>query len=180
MPNSRSIPIATVRRNYPIPTQYQRTGPPVIYSQQQPNYQIYEDRPTQSGPSYYEQTNNQYESYNNRPNYGQPNPQVINRGLTYSVNGQSHPAPRGQKRRVQIIDHNRQTPSTAGNGFISDRSSYNSTNGQPYSTSDFNKSEQKSQQFVSNQHRNENKFGYTGNNFNIHEFLYGQPQTDSG
>lgn len=175
MHNSRYIPTTTGHLNYPTSTYNQRIGPPVIYSQQQPNYQINGDH-----PPYYEQTNNQYESYNNIPNYGQSHPQTINRGMTYSVNGQRHPAPPGQKRRVKIIDHSRQTLSTAGTGFLSDRTGYNSTNEQPYSTSDLNKSQQKSRQSVSNQNRVENRFGYTGNNFNIHDYLYGQSQPDPG
>jgi hypothetical protein len=213
MDNSRYIPSyvpsTTVRRSYPISTTYPRIVPPVIPSQQQQqqNYQTSGGHPAQSRPPHYQQTNNQYgnnddslnlrmsvhpnneyESYNNSSNYGQSQNQAVNRGLTYAINGQNNAyPPPGKKGRVKIIDHNRQTPSTAGNGYISGRDSYNSTNEHAHShhnhTADSNKSEQKSKPSVSNQHRdhgNENKFGYQGNNFNIHEYLYGLSGPDPG
>ena len=94
-------------------------------------------RPTQSGPSYYQQTNNLNpdDGLNSTTmfilimnmnlkqihiimvNHNHPK---INRGLTYSTNGQTYSQPPpSQKRRVQIIDHSRHTPSTVTNGYTS-------------------------------------------------------------
>lgn len=202
MYNSRYIPSyvpsTTARRNYSMPSNQQRIIPPYVSSQQsQQTYQVPNERVTQSGPPYYQQTNNEYESYNNNnmPNYNRSQNQKVNRGLTYATNGQnyqSHPpgqnnqphlAPPGKKRRVQIIDQNRQTPSTVGNGFISSRNGYNSTHGQSYPTSDLPKSQQRTGPIQFNQnrdHTDENKFGYQPNNTNIHEYLYGTSEPDPG
>ena len=161
--------------------------------------------------------NYEYESQTNSYNYGQSNHPKVNRGLTYATNNQTHsqaPPPSqkpyatnnqtysqaplsSQKRRVQIIDHNRHTPSTVTNGYTSDRNSRNSNQAHLYShqnhTPDVNRShhnrtpqdqyrpQPKSRQSVTHQHRDhndENRFGYSGNNTNIHEYLYGTTESD--
>jgi hypothetical protein len=165
--NPSYVPSSTIRRNYPISS----NQPPTISSQQQQqNYQIPEgERPTQSGPSYYQQTNNQYGNNNihsdneyksyKKSNYDQSQHQKVNRGLTYATNGQNNPPPPGQNRRVQIIDHNNHNP----------------TNGHSFPIS-----QQKSKSNQNRNHPEKNLFGYTGNNFNIHDFLYGDPGPDPG
>jgi hypothetical protein len=212
--NSRYIPSTTIPRNYPMSMNYQRTVPPTIPLQQQ-NYQTSGGRTTQSIPPYYQQSNNinpddglnsttnvhpnyEYESQTNSYNYGQSNHPKVNRGLTYATNNQTYSQPPpSQKRRVQIIDHSRHTPSTVTNGYTSDRNSRNSNQAHLYSqqnhTPDANRSylnrtppdqhrsQPKSRQSVTHQHRDHNdesRFGYSGNNTNIHEYLYGTTESD--
>jgi hypothetical protein len=204
--NSRYMPSTTIPRVYPRS------------SNQQQYYQTPGGRSTQT---YHQQSYNQYgnnlnpddglnltislhprnehESHTNTYNYNQSNHHTINRGLTYATNGQnnSHPPP-PQKRRVQIVDHNRHTPSTVANDYASDRNSRNSNNAHLYShqnqtpdahkfrhnqTPDRNRSQEKSQPSVSNQHHDyndESRFNNTGNNTSIHEYLYGLGEPDQG
>ncbi len=181
------VPLATAPRNYPLSTNHQtpggglpQSGPP---SYQQTNNQYGNNTNSNNGlnvPMNYH-PNNEYESYNNMPNYNQSQQQPANRGLTYSTNGQNNPPvppPPGQKRRVKIIDHNRHTPSTVVTDYPSSRQSHDS-NTYYNPTSDLKNSKPS----VSNQyhdHADENRFGYTGNNTNIHEYLYGNSAPDPG
>lgn len=194
MYNSRYIPSTTVRRNYPAPSYQRRVVPPTYIPSEQQNNQMSDQRISQSGPPYYQQSNeqygnnnnddgfdsnNDYESYNNNnnnmSNYNRSQQTMGNRGLTYATNGQHNP-PQGQRRRVQIIDQNRQTPSTVNNGHISDRDSHNSTYRQSYPTPEVPKPQPKSK----TNHVEENRFGYQPNNTNIHEYLYGLSAPDPG
>ncbi|CAF4621421.1 unnamed protein product [Rotaria sp. Silwood1] len=210
MYNSRYIPAyvpsTNVRRNYPLSTNYPRVGPVVIPQHQQKNYQTLGD---QSGPPYYQQTNNLYgnhnnpedglnltislhpntehEFYNDNTNYGPSKTQMVNRGLTYATNTQNNHPPVNQKRRVQIIDLNRQTPSTVINENFSEINSRNSNYAPSYShythTPEPHRSQQKSKTPISSQHHDhldESKHGNDGNNFKIHEYLYGLAAPDPG
>ncbi|CAF0780852.1 unnamed protein product [Rotaria sordida] len=201
------VPSTNIRRNYPLSTNYSRVGP-VIMSQQQQNYQSLGNLSMQSGPSYYQQTNslygdytnpedglnltisvhpnNGYESYDKNSNYGQSKQQMFNRSLTYSKNSQKNRPPINQKRHVQIIDHNRQTPSTVINENISERNSRVS-NAASYThythTPDPYKSQTKSKTPLSSQHHDqtdESKHSHDGNNFKVHDYLYGLSVPDPG
>lgn len=155
----------------------------------------------QSGPAYAEQNdeqyktprNNQHESYhNNKPHQHQSQQQPANRGLTYATNASHHhppppPQPSSQfnkKRRVQIVDHNRQTPSTSHNDYASGRQSHNSTNGHSVAhrtpTSEMNRSKP-AVSHSHNDHPDDNRHSHqTGQNSNIHEYLYGLSAPDPG
>ncbi|CAF2970611.1 unnamed protein product [Rotaria sp. Silwood2] len=201
------VPSTNIRRNYPVSTSYPRAGPTIIPSQQ--NYQTLGDHSAQSGPPYHQKPNslygvhtnsedglnltisvhpnNEYESYNDTTNHGQSKTQMVNRGLTYATNNQNNHPPINQKRRVQIIDHNRQTPSTVINENLSERNSRNSNFAPSYThythTPDPHKSQQKSKTPISSQyyeHSDESKHGNDGNNLNVHDYLYGLSAPDPG
>lgn len=169
------IPPTTVRRNYPLHANYQSNFP-----QQQQNYQTSDGRLIQSGPPYYEQRdfnpnslNEQNQTFtlpaNNEQftNYDhQTNSQMVNRGLTYATNNQPST---GQRRRVQIAEQNHQVNQSNSNHVV-DRSPI---------VSERNENQNKTKPSTSNQ-RDENRFGYTGNNFNIHDYLYGLSAPDPG
>jgi hypothetical protein len=186
MANSRYIPSyvpsTTNRRNYGVLGSY---PPP--------------------GASYYQQPNNQYgnnpkpddglnltisvhpgNEYNDMVNYGPSQHQMSNRGLTYATKGQKKlPPPPDHKRRVKIIDHNHHTPTTMASDYAPGRQSHNSTHENSHSrqnhTSELNRSQPKSKPSVPNQHSDEYRLpGYTGNNFNIHDYIYGPGDPDLG
>ncbi|CAF0764420.1 unnamed protein product [Rotaria sordida] len=187
------VPSTNIRRNYPLSTNYSRVGP-VIMSQQQQNYQSLGNLSMQSGPSYYQQTNslygdytnpedglnltisvhpnNGYESYDKNSNYGQSKQQMFNRSLTYSKNSQKNRPPINQKRHVQIIDHNRQTPSTVINENISERNSRVS-NAASYThythTPDPYKSQTKSKTPLSSQHHDQTDESSYTNAYKYHQ-----------
>ena len=155
-------------------------------------------------PNNNHEMNNQ--SYPARSDYNPPrNNQLINRSFTYAANNQNNhppalpppPAPAtNPKRRVQIIDHNRQTPSTTINDYAPSRNSRNSNATPSYSyqtrTPDPNIPQPKYKpppmpihgstsippgSSISHQHHDhsdENKHG------NIHEYLYGLAAPDPG
>ncbi|UJR36938.1 hypothetical protein I4U23_029649 [Adineta vaga] len=186
--NSRHIPSYLLSSrssyDYSMPTNQQRPIIPSVPSQQQQQqqqqqqyYQIPNVHPKQSHSFHYQPPNSFSQNTHTlqtsqtfEPNHNQN----VNREITYSTAVQNnHSSPSTQKRRVQIIDHNRRTPSRAINDHTSGRNSYNS----PQQTSNMNKSQMKSKSSVTNQ---ENRFGYTGNHFNIHEYLYGLSAPDPG
>ncbi|CAF0926124.1 unnamed protein product [Rotaria sordida] len=114
--------------------------------------------------------NSQNDEYNipiqPRNNNGYSNQQIDNRNLNYP----SPPQP--IQKRVQIIDHNRQTPST---DIISGRESHNSS---PYNNNyhspEINQNHQK---FKSRRNQNDDNKSDSNvqrsHNFNVHEYLYG-------
>ncbi|CAF4385683.1 unnamed protein product, partial [Adineta steineri] len=60
-----------------------------------------------------------YDSYNHQPNH-----KIVNREITYPTNIQNNlPRPSTQKRRVQVVDYSRQTPSTSINEYMTGRNS---------------------------------------------------------
>ena len=210
--NSRYIPpygAPTIGRpNYPISTNYQRQGPIIIpYSQH--NFLTQGDRSVLSGPPYYQPGNNQrnnnnhsddslnltisvhpnseYDTDNDLSKYSQLKHETMNRGLTYATNNQNNRYPPAQKRRVQIVDHHRQTPSTVVNDIISERTSHNSNKVLSYShynrTPDPHQSQQKSKLSVPNKYHNrvdDKNVSHSGNNFNVHEYLYGLATPEPG
>jgi len=156
------IPPTTVRQNYPLPVNYQSNLP-----QQQQTYQSSDGRLIQSGPPYYGQTNYNTNSMNDQNltftlptnnNEQFSNGQMVNRGLTYATNHQQ--ASTGQRRRVQIADQHH----------------YQSN---PTNVSERNESQNRMKPSTSNQ-REETLFGYTPNNVNIHDYLYGLAAPDPG
>ena len=156
-----------------MPTNQQRPTLPAISSQQeqqqqqQQYYQVPNERPKLS-QSFQHQPANNAPQHKLNINESQTFETNVNRQTTYST-----PAPSSrsqastQQRRVQITDRNNHQPtSTAINNHTSGRNSYNSNHNQT-----------KSKSSGTNQ---ENRFGYTGNNFNIHEYLYGLSAPDPG
>lgn len=156
--------------------------------------------PSQSGPPYSEQTahhhgnpsNNQHDSHHqNKPRQHQSQNQPTNRGLTYATNASHNPPPPqqsqfNQKRRVQIIDHNRQTPSTSRTDYASGRQSHDSTNGQSHAhrtpTSEMNQAKP-SVSHANYDRTDDNRQSHhqhAGQNSNIHEYLYGLAAPDPG
>ncbi len=189
------VPSTAVRQNYPILTNYQPPG--VRATQSGPPYHQQQNNPYRNNPKPDDglnltisvHPNNEYEPYNNHmPNYGPSQQPISNRGLTYSTPAQSNhppPPPLDQKRRVKIIDHNRHTPSTMQNDYGTGRQSHNSTHEPPVSrqdhTSELNRSQQKSKPSTSNHHVDDHRrVSRMGNQFNIHEYLYGLAEPDPG
>lgn len=135
-------------------------------------------------PSYPEQQEDQYRDERNN----QPQRQPVHRGLTYATNNQHnhHPPPpagTNQKRRVQIVDHTRHTPSTVHNDYASGRQSHNSTNGHPNThrtpTSDMNRSKVVKSHSHPDQ-SDDNRHGHhAGQNSRIHD-LYGPAAPEPG
>ncbi len=187
--NSRYISPLTTPRNYSMSTNHQPLAPPPALLQHQ-NYQIPVARVTQSRSVHYQppnnlytssrHPNNQYQSYTNN----QSNNEDINRQVTYSTNGQNNRPPTStQKRRVKIID---QTTSTSTNDYASGSNGYSSKNVRSnfdHPKPDINKTQPKSKSSVLNQqpdHVEENRFGYDGGHFNLHEYLYGLAEPNPG
>jgi hypothetical protein len=188
MYNSRYVPPNSNRRTYPQPTNQKpgersmQTGPPLSQSYQQsvddPDY------------TFNINSNDQYDMPTQPHNNGYANQQIDNRGLNHPQphhNGHSnqqidnrglnHPQP--VQKRVQIIDHNRQTPST---DYIPARDSRNSYNNNY--TPDLNQTQPKPK--LRHDHMDDNKSDSTfpsvqrPNNFKIHEYLYGLSAPDPG
>ena len=134
-------------------------------------------------PSYSEQQKDQYRN----DLEDQPQRQAVNRGSTYATNAQQqHPPPpaANQKRRVQIVDHSRQTPSTVHNDYAPDKQSHNSTNGHfnahQTPTSEMNRPKPAGSH-PHPERSEENRHGYhPGQNSNTHEYLYGLAAPDPG
>ena len=147
--------------------------------------------------------NNEYEtnpqSYPGRSVYGQQRNPAINRGLTYATNDQAGappppPPPHGnQRRRVQIADNSRQTPSTVINDYGQGKNSRNSNPTPTYSNQTRTPEPTFPQQrhrppagsippssSVSHQRRDHSDDTKNGNNGNIHEYLYGLAAPDPG
>lgn len=146
--------------------------------------------------------NNEYDM--NPQNFPPKSNHVGNRGMTYATNNdQNHyqpPPPANQKRRVQIVDHNRQTPSTTVNDYAQSRNSRNSNATPSYSYQ--NRTPEPSQaqpkyrpppptnqasatnippgSSVSSHRRDPNDENKHPNNPNIHDYLYGLAQPDPG
>ncbi|CAF0982627.1 unnamed protein product [Adineta steineri] len=124
-------------------------------------------------------TNNEHQSRIYDSHNHQPINKIVNREITYPTNIQNNlPRPSTQKRRVQVVDYSRQTPSTSINEYMTGRNS-----SIPNRVPDTNKTQSKSKSFVSNtprDHNEENRFGYTGNYVNVHEYLYGLSAPDPG
>lgn len=90
------------------------------------------------------------------------------------------PPPPPIQKRVQIIDHNRQTPST---DYISGRDSHNSSpreNNSPEINHTQPKIKQRRNQADDNKSDSTSSSPPRPNNFNIHEYLYGLAQPDPG
>jgi len=85
----------------------------------------------------------------------------LNQGLN-----SSHPT----QKRVQIIDHNRQTPSV---DYMSGRDSHDSY------TPDFNQNQHKSKSYDNKSNSTHRSVQHT-KNFNIHDYLYGLSAPDPG
>ena len=89
--------------------------------------------------------------------------------------GVNHPPPQSVQKRVQIIDHNRQTPSV---DYISERDSHNSY------TPDFNPSppKPKPRREPTEDNRSDSTLRsmQRNNNFKIHDYLYGLSAPDPG
>ncbi len=91
----------------------------------------------------------------------------------HNQQGLNHSQPK--QKRVQIIDHNRRTPST---DYVSERDSH-----EPY-TPEFNQNQEKLK--PRRDHMDDNKSNATHestkqtNNFKIHEYLYGLSAPDPG
>lgn len=127
------------------------------------------------------------ESFNDRLAHNQQNYPVTNRGSTYATNPPNNYVTPNQKRRVQIVDHNRQTPSTTINDNMSGVMSRNSNNAPSYThynrTPDPRQSQQKSKTYASYHNHDpldDNKPRPNGDNQNIHEYLYGLSVPDPG
>ena len=154
MYNSRYVPPNATRRSFPQPTN-QKPGP-----HQQSYQQLNDDN--------YDFT---FNANSNDPYDMSITPrQNDNRGL-------NHPQPTTQK-RVQIIDHNRQTPST---DHLSGRDSHNSY--QNY-TPEIHQTQQKpkSRHDYIDDNKSDGTFPSVQrpNNFKIHEYLYGLSAPDPG
>jgi hypothetical protein len=169
-----------------MPKNHQRLVSPPPAPLQHQSYQIPEARATQSRPVHYQPPNNLYASSRHPNNQYQSytNNEDINRQMTYSTNGQNNPPPTStQKRRVQIID---QTPSTSTNDYASGSNSYipkNLHSNFHHHKPDMNMTQPKSKSSVLNQqpdHVEENRFGYDGGHFNLHEYLYGLSEPNPG
>ncbi|CAF2159440.1 unnamed protein product [Rotaria magnacalcarata] len=210
MYNSRYIPAyvpsTSVRRNnYPIPINYQRVAP-IIGSQ---NYQKNLDRSLPTGipyPSVNNQhgltgsiedglnltislhPNNDNDVRHDNTNYPTPRNHMANRGLTYAANNQNNHSVSNQKRRVQIVDHNRQSPATTIIDNMSERNSRNSNHAATYAhysrTPDSHKAQQRKSKTPSSNHHldhsDETKHGHDNNNVTIHDYLYGLSAPDPG
>ncbi|CAF3173883.1 unnamed protein product [Rotaria sp. Silwood2] len=107
-------------------------------------------------------------------NNGYSNQQIDNRGSNYP------PPPQPIQKRVQIIDHNRQTPST---DYMSGRESRNSSpynDHSPESNQNQQKFKPRRNQTDDNKSDSINLNGQRSNNFNVHEYLYGLSAPDPG
>jgi len=117
------------------------------------------------------QTTNQYPGGRSMPSGPSP-PQYRNNDLDlneqYDNRGLNNPYP--TQKRVQIIDHNRQTPSV---DYMSGRDSHDSY------TPDFNQNQNKSKSYDNKSDSIRGSLQRT-NNFNIHEYLYGLSAPDPG
>jgi hypothetical protein len=208
MYNSRYVPPNSNRRTYPQPTNQKpgersmQTGPPLSQSYQQsvddPDYTFninsndQYDMPPQPHNNGYanQQIDNRGLNHPQPHHNGHSTQQIDNRGLNHPQphhNGHSnqqidnrglnHPQP--VQKRVQIIDHNRQTPST---DYIPGRDSRNSYNNNY--TPDLNQTQPKPK--LRHDHMDDNKSDSTfpsvqrPNNFKIHEYLYGLSAPDPG
>ncbi|CAF3475905.1 unnamed protein product [Rotaria socialis] len=210
MYNSRYIPSyvpsTSVRRNnYPIPTNYQRVAP--IAGLQ--NYQTNLDHSLPTGVPYPSANNqhgltgstedglnltislhptNENDVRHDNTNYPTPRNHMANRGLTYAANNQNNHSVSNQKRRVQIVDHNRQSPATAIIDNMSERNSRNSNHAATYAyfnrTPDSHKAQQQKSKTPSSNHHldhsDETKHGHDNNSVTIHDYLYGLSAPDPG
>lgn len=202
MYNSRYIPSyapsTSVRRNYPLSTGYQRQAAVVIPQ----NYQTNLDRSLQPNNQFgYNGSvedglnltislhpNNELDNFtDHNASYAPAKSHMINRGLTYAAHNQNQIPAGNQKRRVQIVDHNRQSPATTINENMSERHSRNSNPGLHHShsnrTPDSHKGHPKSKTPLSHHtrdHSDDNKQSHDPNNVSVHDYLYGLAAPDPG
>ena len=162
MYNSRYVPPTTNRRSYPQPNNQKPAG---YFKQSTP--------PQQSIDENYDF------SYNMNPD-DMPIQPRNNNNNGHTNQGLNHlPAP--VQKRVQIIDHNRQTPSTE---HMSGRDSQNSYSHNNYSSqlNQIQPQKPKPRHEPVDDNKSDSTFPsiQRPNNFKIHEYLYGLSAPDPG
>ncbi|CAF4721427.1 unnamed protein product [Rotaria sp. Silwood1] len=150
--------------------------PPALQNHQHSKDQYNEKSNVNLDLTVYHNSHNEYNMPIQPRNNGYTNLQIDNRTLNHPP----PPPPQPIQKRVQIIDHNRQTPST---DYMSGRESHNSS---PYNNHS-PESTQNQQKFKPRHHQNDDNKSDSihsnvprSNNFNVHEYLYGLAVPDPG